>query len=111
VAAGQLDRWTLNQRLKVRMLASWDHIRVLKPALSCTNGHSRRNPATRQLTNPLANPGCSASGLRVWALLGRLPAPSIGQGSPDQRTAGVQHSDDGTEECRTLADWSSSTAC
>jgi len=30
---------------------------VLKPALSSTNGHWRRNPATRQHTNLLAHPG------------------------------------------------------
>jgi hypothetical protein len=40
---GQLNRWALNQWWKVRMLASWVHLRVLKPALSSTNGHWRRN--------------------------------------------------------------------
>src|SRR6266508_113133 len=33
------------------------HIRVLKPALSSTNGHWRRTPATGQRTNLLAHPG------------------------------------------------------
>jgi hypothetical protein len=40
---GQLNRWALNQWWKVRMMASWVHLRVLKPALSSTNGHWRRN--------------------------------------------------------------------
>ncbi len=39
------------------MPASWAHLRVLKPALSSTNGHWRRNPAIGQRTNLLAHPG------------------------------------------------------
>jgi hypothetical protein len=42
VAPDQPNPWSLNQRWKVRMLASWAHTRVLQPALSCTNGHWRR---------------------------------------------------------------------
>ncbi len=38
MAPGQPNRRTLNQRWKVLMLASWDHIGKLKPALSSTNG-------------------------------------------------------------------------
>jgi hypothetical protein len=56
VAPGQPYRWTLNQRWRMRTLASWDHIGKLEPALSSTNGHWRRNPATGQRTNLLAHP-------------------------------------------------------
>lgn len=42
VTPGQPNRRTLNQRRKVRMLASWGHLRGPEPALSSMNGSERR---------------------------------------------------------------------
>jgi hypothetical protein len=88
VAAGQSNRRTLNQWWKVRMLAGWAHIRVLKPALSSTNAHSRCNQQLDSVRTfspipgsaPTSGPPWDPTGVYTteWAAAesgsGRLPA-------------------------------------
>jgi len=69
---GQPNRWTLDQWWKVLMLAGWDHIWLLKPALSSTNGHqhrSRQLDSIRTFSPILATPPvtCGSASLVLWA--------------------------------------------
>jgi hypothetical protein len=97
MAAGQPNRWTLNQRWKVRMLASWDPAQGFEPANQGRNPESETFPSTIAAQRSPSIRAVEPSGQ------GRSPSRAISptsQERPTRSSARIRFTDHPCSTCR-----------